>query len=245
MAVEERGDGVAAEGEFGGWLGLFGGGRGGFEDAGAAEPAGEFARFGSGAVLQFLEAVPKVLATGVDEAFDQVAGGGGGGIGRGGDDEEGEAEADGEDDEGSLQEERGISREEVRACAPGHGVIRKRVGRPVKAAASIALHFGVEGAGPVVDAAAQALDVGVAVGTQPAGGVEGADAVMAVDDEGLAGVCEFAFGFFDEVGEGEKFGAGDVADVPLVDFATVDPAGGAGWEEGGGGLDVDFFGERV
>ncbi len=97
----------------------------------------------------------------------------------------------------------------------------------------------------MVDAAAQALDVGVAVGAQPVGGVEGADAVMAVNDEGLGGIGEFAVGFFGEVGEGEEFGTGDVADVPFVDFATVDPAGGAGWEEVGGGLDVDFFGERV
>jgi hypothetical protein len=192
--------------------------------------------------LQFLEAVAEVFAAGVDEAFDEIASGGGGRLGRGGDDEEGEAQADGEDDEGGLEQERGISREEVRACAPGHRVIRKRVRWSVKATTLIALHFRVEGVGPVVDASAQALDMGIAVGAQPAGGVEGANAVVAVDDEGLGGIGEFAVGFFGEVGEGEEFGTGDVADVPFVDFATVDPAGGAGWEEVGGGLDVDFFG---
>ena len=252
VAIEKGRDFLAAEGKGGGvsgggWgcsgfrRGIGGGGLAcAFDEAGAAQPAGEAARLGVGAAVELLEAFAEVLPAGVevglDEAFEAgplIR------VGKG-DDGEGEGESAAEDDQRGAEEEGGTAREVMGAGAPGHEGERKvAMGR-----ASVARQGGVHEVGPAVDAAAQALGAGVALVAQPAGGVEGTHAVVAVDDEVLAGVAKFAAGFLSEVGEGEEFGAFDVAEVPFVGLAAVDPAGGAGGlEEFGSVSDVDFLGQ--
>ena len=72
----------------------------------------------------------------------------------------------------------------------------------------------------------------VAVVAEPFGGVGGAAAVVAVDDDVGVGVVEEARGGFCEGGEREEFCAFDFAEVPLVEFADIDEAeGGLGVEE--------------
>jgi hypothetical protein len=73
----------------------------------------------------------------------------------------------------------------------------------------------------------------VAVVAEPFGGVSGAAAVVAVDDDVGVGVVEETGGGFCEGGEREEFRALDFAEVPFVEFADIDEAeGGLGVEEG-------------
>ena len=78
----------------------------------------------------------------------------------------------------------------------------------------------VDGAGPLVDAAGEGLDVIEALLAEPHGDVEGAGAVVAEDDGGAIGVELLEAG--GDIAHGDVGGAGDGGDLELPGFTDVE-----------------------
>jgi hypothetical protein len=103
---------------------------------------------------------------------------------------------------------------------------------------------GVDGCGPVVDAASEGLRVFEALLPEPHGDVEGARAVVAEDDDGLVGV-ELLVGAGGDVAHGHEGGAGDGGGLSLPGLADVEQKRRIGvFEALGEGVDGDFRGEH-
>ena len=98
---------------------------------------------------------------------------------------------------------------------------------------------GVDGAGPLIDAAGEGLDVLEALLAEPHGDIERACAMVAENDGGLGGV-EFLEARWD-IAHGNVSRAGDGGDLELPSFADVKEQGW-GWLAAGGGeaIDRDF-----
>ena len=98
---------------------------------------------------------------------------------------------------------------------------------------------GVDGAGPLVDAAGEGLDVIEALLAEPHGYVEGAGSVVAEDDGGAVGVELLEMG--GDVAHGDVGGAGYGGDLELPGFADVEQQGrGRLVALGGVGVDRDL-----
>ena len=128
--------------------------------------------------------------------------------------------------------------------ASGFGLVTE----PVVETGSVARDGGIDGAGPVVDAAGEGLGVVESLISEPHGDRERTLPVMAEDDDAGVGV-EFVVGARRDLAHRHKNGVGQVGGLILPRFADVDEDGSAcsGAQAGellGGDLGIEWGGGR-